>query len=168
MSTQNFLVLNITYIFTIIGVIAAVTVYIMNSLAARRQRRIDNIERYIKIHDHIFSDNSYPIKNVAAMEKGCFKRDESNQEMELALNRFLGNIEELALLQNACAIPKAANAYMVGWFAKHIYPILNDREKAERYWILGIEFLKETKLEAEKLDNMPLDKLLKYTKKICR
>ncbi len=155
------------HVFATLGVLAAIIIYILNSLAAKRQRRIDNIERYLKIHEQLFSDDSYPIRNVAAMENGSFKRDETNKDMELALNRFLGDVEKLALLQYACAIPKAANAYMVGWFAKRIYPILNDREKAERYWVVGIEFLRETKIEAEKLDNMKLEELAKYIKNIC-
>jgi len=167
MNSQNFMIQNIAYIFAILGVLAAMIVYILNSLAAKRQRRIDNIERYLKIHDQIFTVDSYPIKNVAVMEKGIFKRDENDKDMELALNGFLGNIEKLALLQNACAIPKAANAYMVGWFAKRIYPILNDREKAERYWVVGVEFLKEAVVEAEKIDKMKLEELAKYIKNIC-
>jgi hypothetical protein len=167
MNSQNFTIQNIAYVFTILGVIAAVTVYILNSLAQKRQRRIDNIERYLKIHDQIFSAGSYPIRNVAAMENGTFTRDVNDKDMELSLNRFLGNIEKLALLQYACAIPKSANAYMIGWFAKHIYPILNDREKAERYWVVGVEFLRETMIEADKIDKMKIEELAKYIKNIC-
>jgi hypothetical protein len=167
MSSQNFLLQNIVYIFTILGVVAAITVYIFNSLAVKRQRRIDNIERYLKIHAQIFSKDSYPVKNVAAMEKDSFKREESNKEMELLLNRFLSDIEHLALLQNACAVPKEVNAYMVGWFAKRIYPILNDREKAEPYWLLATQFLRETKVESEKIDKMKLEDFVKYLKKMC-
>jgi hypothetical protein len=167
MSSQNFLLQNIVYIFTILSVVAAITVYILNSLAAKRQRRIDNIERYVKMHAQIFSKDSYPVKNVAAMEKGSFKRDESNEEMEILLNRFLSDMEHLALLQNACAIPKEINAYMVGWFATRIHPILNDREKAEPYWLLAIEFLRETMLQSEELDKMKLEDRVKYLKRIC-
>jgi hypothetical protein len=167
MSSQNFLLQNIVYIFTILGVVAAITVYILNSLAAQRQRRIDNIERYLKIHAQIFSKDSYPVKNVTAMEKGNFKRDENNKDMEILLNRFLSDMEHLALLQNACAIPKEINGYMVGWFAKRIYPILNDREKAEPYWLLAIEFLRDAMAESEKLDKMKLENRVKYLKKIC-
>ncbi len=167
MSNQNFLLQNIVYTFTIIGVIAAITVYILNSLAAKRQRRIDNIERYIKMHAQIFCKDSYPVRNVLAMEKGTFKRDENNEEMELSLNLFLSDIEYLALLQNACAVPKELNAYMVGWSAKRIYPILNNREKAEPYWLLATEFLKQAIAESEEIDKMKLENFVKYLKRMC-
>jgi hypothetical protein len=167
MSTQNFLLQNIFYISSILGVIAAVIVYSLNSIAAKKQKRIDNIERYIKMHAQIFYKDSYPVKNVAAMEKGSFKREENNEEMELLLNRFLSNIEHLALLQNAYAVPKELNAYMVGWFAKQIYPILNNREKADPYWLLATEFLKQAMEDSKEIDKMKLEDFLKYLKKMC-
>lgn len=167
MSSQNFLLQNIVYIFTILGVVAAITVYIWNSLEVKKQRRIDNIERYIKMHAKIFAKDSYPVRNVAAMEKGTFERERNNEEMELLLNRFLSDIEHLALLQNACAVPQQLNAYMVGWFAKHIYPILTDREKAEPYWLLATEFLRQAKVESETIDKMKLEDFVIYLKKMC-
>ena len=40
---------------------------------------------------------------------------------------------------------------MIGWFAKKIYPQLTDREKAEPYWEIAVDFLREVKIEAGQL-----------------
>jgi hypothetical protein len=53
---------------------------------------------------------------------------------------------------------------MLGWFAKKIFPELTDREKAEPYWELAVDFIRETKLQAETLDAMPKEKRLDYLK----
>lgn len=151
-------------IFTIIGVIAAVVVYALNSIAQRRQRAIDNALRYLDYHSKIFAPESYCRTNVKDMEAGTYKRDVSNLDMERKFNDFLSACEHMALLHKAGGAPKSINAYMMGWFAKHIYPVLTDREKAEPYWELAIDFLHETKLEAEKLDSMPKDQRIKYLK----
>ena len=153
------------HIFNILGVSAAIIVYILNSLANRRQRVIDNAERYLEVHRVLFAPDSYPSVNVAAMEDGTFKRDLSNKEMELKFNRFLCELEHLALLQNAGAVPKAVNAYMIGWFAKHLYPALTDREKAEPYWILAVDFLRETTRQADELDKRGYKDLITFIKR---
>ena len=150
---------------TIIGVVVALIVYISNSRATRRQRVIENLERYLGAHNRTFSEGSYPMLNVQAMENGTFKRDTSDATMELKFNRFLSGIEQIAMLHNAGAVPKGINAYMLGWFAKHLYPVLTDREKAEPYWVVSVEFLKRTKQEAEALDKMSAEDRLKFVKK---
>ena len=96
------------------------------------------------------------------MEAGTYKRDLENHEMEVRFNEFLSTCEHIALLHNAGGAPKSINAYMIGWFAKQIYPNLTDREKAEPYWELAVDFLRETKLQAEKLDSMSKEERLKY------
>lgn len=152
-------------IFTIIGVIAAVTVYVANSMAQRRQRSIDNALRYLTYHSKIFAPDGYCRLNVLAMENGTYKRDAGNSVMELKFHEFLSLCEYMALLHKAGGAPKAVNAYMIGWHAKHIYPQLTDREKAEPYWELAIDFLHETKLEADKLDLMTKDERIKYLRR---
>jgi len=68
--------LNIIFeIISIIGVLAAVSVYYSNSQEQKRQRVIENTERYYHLHKQAFSLDSYPVLNVAAMENGTFKRD---------------------------------------------------------------------------------------------
>ncbi|MFH1961914.1 MAG: hypothetical protein ABIJ30_03410 [bacterium] len=164
-STLNSALTNWMNIFTIIGVIAALVVYAQNSLAQRRQRSIENALRYLDYHSRIFAPGSYCRANIKAMEKDTYKRDINDCKMELKFNEFLSSCEYMALLHKAGGAPKSINAYMMGWFAKQIYPQLTDREKAEPYWELAIDFLHETKLEAEKLDSMPKDQRIKYLRK---
>ena len=152
-------------IFTIIGVVAAVTVYVMNSLAQRRQRSIDNALRYLDYHAKMFAPDSYCRANVKAMEDGSYKRNLEDCEMELKFNEFLSACEHMALLHKAGGAPHSIDAYMMGWFAKHICPQLTDKEKAEPYWELAVDFLRETKLEADKLDSMSKNDRIKYLRK---
>ncbi|QWV98655.1 hypothetical protein KP005_05035 [Geomonas nitrogeniifigens] len=53
----------------------------------------------------------------------------------------------------------------MGWFAKKIFPELTDREKAEPYWEIAVDFIREIKLEAERLDAFPKEKRIAYLKK---
>lgn len=152
-------------VFTIIGVLVAVIVYVANSISQKHQRSIDNALRYLDYHAMLFAADGYCCANVKAMENCNYKRDITNPEMELKFNKFLSACEHMALLNKAGGAPNSINAYMMGWFAKRIYPELTDREKAEPYWELAIDFLRETKLEADKLDAMSKDDRIKYLKK---
>jgi hypothetical protein len=131
----------------------------------RRQRAIDNVLRYLAYHEKIDSLDGYCRLNVKAMENRTYKRDLNDEDMELKFNQFLATCEAMALLQRAGAAPASINAYMMGWFVERIYPELTDREKAEPYWQLAVDFLQKTKLEAEKLDSMTMEERLKYLKK---
>jgi hypothetical protein len=152
-------------IFTIMGVVAALIVYVMNSIAQKQQRAIDNAMRYLDYHSKMFAPGSYCRANVKAMENGTYKRNIEDHEMELKFTEFLSACEHMALLHKCGGAPQSINAYMMGWFAKHIYPQLTDKEKAEPYWELAVDFLRETKLEAEKLDSMSKDERIKYLRK---
>jgi len=152
-------------IFTIIGVIAALVVYVLNSLAQKRQRAIDNALRYLQFLDRLYPSDGYVALNLKAMEAGTFKRDLNNDAMELKFHEFLSACEYVALAHRAGAAPSSLNAYMLGWTAKHIYPQLTDREKAEPYWELAVDLLRETKLSADKLDCLTKEERLEYFKK---
>jgi len=155
---------SLTNVFSIIGVSAALVVYVVNSMQQRKNLIIQNIEHYHKLHSQAFSADSYAILNVAAMEKGEYKRDLSDKAMELKFNRFLADMEWLALYQSTGAVPSSINAYMVGYFAMHIFPELTDREKAEPHWALAVEFLKETAKQAKKMREFSTEELLTYIK----
>lgn len=152
-------------LFAIVGVIVALAVYITNFLAMKRQRAIDNAIRYLTYHQKLDSPDGYCRLNVKAMENGTYKRDLADDKMELKFNEYLATCEEFALLQQAGGAPASINAYMMGFFVKHIYPELTDREKAQPYWTLAIDFLQKTKVEAEKLDSMTMEERLAYLKK---
>jgi len=154
-----------THVTAILGVIIAVCTYVTTSRAQAKQRSIDNAIRYMDFHAKLFSPDGYIYANVKAMENGTYKRDKDDSEMELKFHALLSACENIVLLQKAGGIPKSINAYMFGWFAKKIYPEITDNEKAEPYWELAVDFIRETKLEAEKLDTMSKDERLAYLNK---
>jgi hypothetical protein len=88
-------------IFTILGVIAALVVYIMNSLAQRKQRSIDNALRYLQFHDKLYPSDGYFAANLKTMESGTYKRDITDQKMELKFHEFLSACEYMSLLHRA-------------------------------------------------------------------
>ena len=167
MSNMDIIIQNAVYILITVGVIVALTVYIMNSVATGKRRQIENIKSYLEVHERLFAEDSYLLKNEEAMKQGCFTRDTSDEEMENALSKCLGDTERLALIQSKGAISKELNAYMLGWFAKRIYPVLSGKETTERYWTLAVEFLRETKEQAEKLDGIEFEDFAKYMRSIC-
>lgn len=156
---------NWSYIATIASVIGAAVAFSLNVRSQIRQRSIENCLRYLEYHDKLFSVDGYLRSNVASMENGTYKRDESNQDMEKQFREMLSDFEKLALLQKAGGAPTSINAYMLGYFAKHISGAINNREKAEPYWDLAIEFVSETKRAADKFDNLSKAERLKYISK---
>ena len=153
------------HIATIIGVLVAASAFAVDVRSRIRQRSIDNCIRYIQFHDRLFTNESYLKENVTAIEEGNLKRDESDEKMEERFRVMLSDFESLALLHKSGGAPKSINAYMLGFFAKEAYKVLNDREKAEPYWELAIDFITETKKAAEELDNIDRKQRLEYMTK---
>src|SRR5882724_11363231 len=84
----------------IIGTIAAIVVYVINSYFQFRNRKIENIKRFLDAHDTLFTPDGYIMSSIREMENGTYKRDRTNQQMEVKFNRLLGHIERIALLTN--------------------------------------------------------------------
>ncbi|MEF9994676.1 MAG: hypothetical protein RSA22_14200 [Acinetobacter sp.] len=156
---------NWSYVATIASVLGASIAFILNVQSQIRQRSIENCLRYFEYHNNLFSEDSYLRKNVASMENGSFQRNETNEDMEKAFREMLSDFEKFALLQKAGGAPESINAYMLGYFAKHVHAAINTREKAEPYWDLAIEFICETKKAAEKFDSLSKADRLKYISK---
>jgi len=156
---------NWSYVATIASVTGAAIAFMLNVSSQIRQRSIENCLRYFEYHNNLFSEGSYLRLNVGSMDNGTYKRDETNVDMEKAFREMLSDFERFALLQKAGGAPDSINAYMLGYFVKHIYPEINNREKAEPYWDLVVEFLGETKKSAEKFDAFNKSQRLKYISK---
>lgn len=133
---------------TIVGVIIALCVYVTNTLSEFKQRKIENLMRFYSVHHKLF-ENPFLEKNIEAMERGTFRRDPANRDMEKHFNRLLGEIEHIAWLQNVKAIPPKINVYMFGWFARQIQPMLTAEERNNPYWELAVCFLDATKKAAD-------------------
>lgn len=154
-----------SYVATMASVIGAAFAFWLNVRSQIKQRSIDNCIRYHEYHNNLFTENSYLRQNVDAMENETYKRNKDDPDMEKAFREMLSNFEKLALLHKAGGAPSKINAYMLGYFVKHIAGAINDREKAEPYWDLAIEFIDETKKAAEEFDKLSKVDRLKFISK---
>jgi hypothetical protein len=145
--------------------LGAAIAFALNVRSQIKQRSIDNCLRYHEYHNSLFTENSYLRQNVDAMESGTYKRNETIPDMEKAFREMLSNFEKLALLHKAGGAPSKINAYMLGYFVKHIAGVINNREKAEPYWDLAIEFIDETKKATEEFDKLSKADRLKFISK---
>src|ERR1035438_6860437 len=133
---------------TIAGVLVALVVYVTNSVQYRKQRTIDNSLRFITVHQRLFQ-NPFLDHNWLAIEKGGFKRDRANKQMEAEFAQLLGEIEYLAILQKAGVLSRTMNIYMFGWWAQRLQPLLTPDERNNVYWELAVGYLDEMKSAAD-------------------
>ena len=76
---------------TIIAAIIALAVYITNSLHKHRQRKLENIARYVEAHRKLFK-SEFIVDNWVALENQTFKRDTKDQDMEKKFSMLLGEL----------------------------------------------------------------------------
>jgi hypothetical protein len=126
---------------TVVAALVALMVFAVNSFFQLRNRRIDNLTRFIEAHRKLFSADGYILKNVDAMNAGTLKRDRENVEMERKFHDMLLDVERLALLGNNNAVPRQTQVYMFGWYARHIGSIISDEERKNIFWELGLNYL---------------------------
>ena len=150
---------------TIIGIFVALLTYVTNSHFQLRNKRIENMKRFLDAHDVLFEENRYLVQNVKAMETGIYKRDYENSEMELAFTRFLGDVEKIALLTSHRAVPKEAQIYMLGWFALKIQPEIKGSERTNIFWELAIHYIDELAKAASDYEKLDSKKRARYLRK---
>ncbi|MGB2755959.1 MAG: hypothetical protein WBD75_02955 [Phycisphaerae bacterium] len=146
---------------TIVGVIIALVVYITNSVRQHRQRKVENIERYLRAHQRLFR-SPFLAHNWKAFEDGTFKRDITNQKLERDFSTLLGEIEYFALLQSTRAISDSMSIYMFGWWAQKLQPLLTPEERNNVYWEQAVHFLDEMKSAADDFYKMTKEERQKY------
>lgn len=129
----------------VFGVIIALVVYITNSYFQYKQRISSNAIRYMELHSKLF-ENEFLKNNIQAMENGELKRTKNDEK---DFNRLLGEVEQLAFLSKTGVVSKTINIYMFGWFARHIQPLINTKERENVYWEVAVEFLDELKKDAD-------------------
>jgi|SRR5580704_4290193 hypothetical protein len=133
---------------TIVGTAVALTVYITNSIQQRRQRRVKNALRFIAAHQRLWQ-TPFITKNLRAMEAGAFSRTSWSEATEDDFSKFLGDLEELALLLKSGIVSQHLSIYMFGWAAQKIQPILTANERDNVYWELAVQCLDELKDAAD-------------------
>lgn len=126
---------------TILTACIALLVFIGNSIAGRRNRRLENIARFIGVYDRLFDHGGYLARNVLAIEAGTLVRDQANQAMETRFHLMLLEIEQLALLANNDAVPRLTQVYMFGSYARNLLSLMTPKERESLSWELAVGYL---------------------------
>ena len=126
---------------TLAAAVVALSVFVFNSVFQLRNRRIENLSRFIEAHKRLFVDDGYIMKNIGAMNAGTLIRDFGNLEMEQKFHNMLLEVERLALLGNNKAVPPQTQVYMFGWYARHMVKLVSDAERGNMFWELALAYL---------------------------
>lgn len=126
----------------------ALGVYITNSIQQRRQRRVENALRFVAAHQRLWQ-TPFIAKNLHAMEAGTFSRSSWNGATEDDFSKFLGDLEELALLLESGIVSQQLSIYMFGCVAQKVQPVLTAKERDNVYWELAVQCLDELKHAAD-------------------
>ncbi|QDU25639.1 hypothetical protein ETAA8_07090 [Anatilimnocola aggregata] len=126
---------------TVVTAIVALSVFALNSYAQIRNRRIENLSRFIEAHLRLFDEGSYIAQNIAAIESRTLVRDPTNCDMERKFHLMLLEIEHLAILANNKAVPRPTQVYMFGSYASELLKVITQAERESMAWELAIGFL---------------------------
>lgn len=126
---------------TVIAALVALSVFVLNSFLLIRNRRIENLARFIEVHERLFDNDGYLAANIAAMEAGTLRRDHDDLRMEAKFHLMLIEIEHLAILANNNAVPRSTQVYMFGWYAQHIQTVTTEKERSNITWELALGYL---------------------------
>jgi len=126
---------------TIVAAVVALLVFIVNTMSQGRNRRIENLTRFNRAHQRLFSPDSYLVLNIIAFENGTVQRDRQNMLMEGRFHLLLLEVERLAILANNKAVPRRTQVYMFGSYAPQILELMTAEERASMFWELAVGYL---------------------------
>ncbi|MBL9148534.1 MAG: hypothetical protein JNM94_07550 [Phycisphaerae bacterium] len=147
---------------TVVAASVALLVFIVNSLSARRTRRIENLARFIESHERLFDPDGYISRNIVALNDGTLVRDASNAEMEARFHRMLIEIERFAILANNEAVPRLTQVYMFGWYTKAILRLLSKEERSNMSWELAINYLEKLAEDTERYRKLSFEERQRF------
>jgi len=126
---------------TVVAAMVALLVFLVNSFLLIRNRRLENVSRFIETHRHLFEPDGYLAHNLIAMESGTLKRDLSDLRMEARFHLMLVEIERLAILANNQAVPRHTQVYMFGSYTRPILAVLTEQDRNNMFWELALGYL---------------------------
>ncbi|MBX3732025.1 MAG: hypothetical protein KF791_05475 [Verrucomicrobiae bacterium] len=126
---------------TVVAALVALLVFLVNSLLLVRNRRVENISRFIESHRRLFATDGYIASNLTAIESEALTRDHGDTAMEAKFHLMLLEVERLALLANNEAVPRHTQVYMFGWYARNIRNVITDKERDNMSWELALGYL---------------------------
>lgn len=74
---------------TVVAALVALLVFIVNSLMTRRNRRLENVARFIEAHDRLFQRDGFLVRNFHEIDAGRLTRDRSHERMEARFHVML-------------------------------------------------------------------------------
>lgn len=126
---------------TVVAALVALMVFVVNSVLMVRNRRIENLSRFIQAHRRLFAKDGYLAANISAIDAGRLTRDVNDTAMEAKFHHMLLEIEQLAILANNGAVPRHTQVYMFGWYTRFILPVITDKERNNMFWELALGYL---------------------------
>lgn len=126
---------------TVVAASVALLVFLVNSFLMVRNKRVENVSRFIDTHRRLFAFGGYIARNMAAIETGSLTRDRSDAGMEAKFHLMLLEVERLAILANNDAVPRPTQVYMFGWYARTILTVVSEKERDNVSWELVLGYL---------------------------
>jgi hypothetical protein len=126
---------------TVVTATVALLVFALNTWSQIRNRKIENLARFIEAHQRLFNEDGYLAQNIAAIERRALVRDADNAAMERKFHLMLLEIEQLAILANNHAVPRSTQVYMFGMYAQEVLKVITPAEAESMSWELAIGFL---------------------------
>jgi hypothetical protein len=126
---------------TVVAAGVALLVFLVNSVLLVRNKRLENVSRFIEAHQKLFALNGYIATNIDLIETGSLARDRRDARMEAKFHLMLLEVERLAILTNNNAVPRPTQVYMFGWYARTILTVISEKERDNISWELVLGYL---------------------------
>jgi hypothetical protein len=126
---------------TVVAACVALLVFLVNSFLMVRNKRVENVSRFIEAHQRLFTLRGYIATHMASIETGSLTRDRSDARMEAKFHLMLLEVERLAILANNDAVPRPTQVYMFGWYARTILTVITEKERDNISWELVLSYL---------------------------
>ena len=147
---------------TVVAALVALLVFVVNSLMTRRNRRLENVGRFIEAHDRLLQRDGYLVRNLPAIDAGTLTRDRSDERMEARFHVMLIEIEHLAILANNDAVPRHTQIYMFGWYAQEILKVIGEEERSRMAWELALHYLDDLAKDTARYQSLTPEERRKY------
>jgi hypothetical protein len=138
--------------------------YAINSIMQLRNKGLDNINRFMSVHQRLFDQDGYIMLNVQDWERGEIGRA-TTPDMERKFHAMLLDVERLAILANSRAAPKNLQVYMFGWYAKRIVNLISAKERDDTYWELALNYLDDLCRRSKDFEAMNAEERIRFMKR---
>lgn len=150
-------------VLVVVSVLAGVQ-YVINSYSLVRNRNLENINRFLSVHQRLFEPDGYIMLNVEKWEAGKVERD-TTPEMERKFHAMLLDIERLAILANNKASSERLQVYMFGWYATRIVNLISGKERSDKFWELALKYLDDLARRSKDFEALTSQEREQYMKR---